>query len=157
MIWWIGYYTRLCKTLVSLFANDWALLFYTASQLFCDGGCKTAGPIMIKNPDTLGASSIKHTQQSNESPPNCPHWPPKIFLLQGNHSNPFKSHSNLANEQIRIKIHKAASGRHMHWPSPKTFFFNKMPSVFLIFTVSSSLQLFECLFPALVPSEPSDA
>lgn len=55
----------------------------------------------------------------------------------------------------KIKIHKAASRRHMHWLSPETFFLNKMPSVFLILTVFSSLQINECLFPALVPSEPS--
>lgn len=38
-----------------------------------------------------------------------------IRCLQGNHPVSCKSYANLVNEQIQIKIHKAASRQHMHW------------------------------------------
>lgn len=95
--------------------------------------------------------------QSNKSPPNCTHWPQKKSSSACKEATQILI-SNIVTwlmSKYKIKIHKTASRRHMHWLSPETFFFNKMPSVFLIVTVFSSLQINECLFPALVPSEPS--
>lgn len=72
-----------------------------------------------------------------------------IRCLQGNHPVSCKSYANLVNEQIQIKIHKAASRQHMHWLAASAcsslsniFFFSKSAiclSDIYSFLVSSDL------------------
>lgn len=74
-----------------------------------------------------------------------------IRCLQGNHPVSCKSYANLVNEQIQIKIHKAASRQHMHWLAASAcsslsniFFFSKSAiclSDIYSFLVSSDLQV----------------
>lgn len=68
------------------------------------------------NADALiGEISTKHLVRSE--PSSSPDWPktPHPCCPRGNHSVPPKSYGNLVNEQVQIKIHKAASRQHMNW------------------------------------------
>ena len=58
-----------------------------------------------------------------------------IRCLQGNHPVSCKSYANLVNEQIQIKIHKAASRQHMHWLAASAC--SSLSNIFFFFSKSA--------------------